>query len=229
MKWIDKYSCLLEGDGCRRDALWRTSLAWLCYPDEEWPKMGIKNCEEEGRYFRHPEVSDEDTSRDQVIMMTVAYLLNEGYIPELTYRISEKFTMSTAWMWYLALWGNKWAGRLFKLCSLFDVWFMPRYAQHLWSWMVYTLPGEHKLMNKIGLYFASQDNNLLFKLLHDKEVVLAAINNYVPHNDFRWQRNINKLDKGIRLDPTPSEEFPIDKDILYRIWKEKNYYRGVIV
>jgi len=211
MKYIDNSGMMMETgypDNGEGDALWRTSLAFICYPHLKDLLLGIHRCTV-GEMLRHPETKRRDTSRDQVVMAIVAFHVNGYTLPVVKYRISDKFTMSDSWLWYKSIRDSRKA-ILWRIISFFTPWFMPAYALHIWSWMVYCIPNT-PVLNWIGLLLCG--DNLLLRQLHGAEVEIQ----YTPHNDFYWQRNNRGPVKQSDLKETPEERYPIDLIILYRV------------
>ena len=209
MKYIDSSGMMMESgydDNGQGDALWRTSLAFICYPHSANLLLGIHRCFKD-EVLRHPQTLRRDTSRDQVVMAIVAFHLNGYRLPEVNYRISDKFTMLDSWLWYKNI-GKR--AIAWRIISFFTPWFMPAYALHVWSWMVYCIPNT-PVLNFIGLLLCG-DNQLLRKL-HGAEAEI----NHTPHNDFYWQRNNRGPVKQSDLKETPDEQYPIDVDILYKV------------
>ena len=224
-RYIDKYNCLLEDNHTEEqgmgDALWRTSLAAIAYPDKEWPREGIVNCLK-SKFKRHPEWEIDDCSRDQMIMAIVAtYLLSgERNLYGFPYHISKKFTWFGSYSWYLGMCGERVAEEWFKFISFLTIWTQPAYARHLLAWQLYTLPNDALVLNWIGRLLADR-NNFLVRLLHGGKVTENDIHWYQPMNDFRWQRSLCKPPKGVVLFGTPDEQYPIDKDVLKAIYERE--------
>jgi hypothetical protein len=219
VKYVDLTYCLLEDgydDDGKGDALWRTSLAWIAYPEEKWPYVGIDNCRPGGTTFlRHPRTARKDTSRDQVNMCVIAYKINQDRVIPVPFRISEKFTMFGAWSWYKALKGMYAQRVWFKIISFATVWFNPDYSRHILAWQLFVMPGRSPLLNWILRKL--HPNNLLIRLLCGGKVSNDEIDAYRPHRDFYWQRGRRGPVRMEDLPETPGETYPIDKAILYRI------------
>ena len=222
MRKIDEYGMMKEDYADEGDDLWRTAIAFIAYLLNRDLYDGIKLCaylDSDGMILRHPTTTRRDTSRDAVVMMTVALLLNCCPLIKLKYRISDAHTMRDSWLWWIAVSKRDIRGRMcgwiFKLISLFAVPFQPAYSQHIWSWMIYTLPGWHPVMHVMGLLIAGE-RNLLLRLLHGGCVSTEEIDAYIPKNDFYWQRDGTE---NVIIYDTPNEPYPIDKDILYTIKK----------
>jgi len=121
--WIDN-----EGEG---DALWRTAIAYITTGDKKYyngilktfrvvPKF-TKNGYVDNYHYQacrcNPEISEDDVSRDQVIMAWTSLYLNgdERKLKELVqhtkYRLSKRYLMTpTMWLWSKGLIGNNFLG-----------------------------------------------------------------------------------------------------------------------
>lgn len=224
LRWIDKYGMLLEGerdDQGRGDALWRTSLAWIAYPENTALAYGIALCFKGTRPVRHPESTRKDCSRDQVIMANVALHLNDHeMISDVPYRLSDAFTMADAWLWYRGLRDhNRWLLLLWRIVSFFMVWWMPMYAIHIWSWMVYCLHRPTPVLNVIGRLLAGR-KNILLRMLHGAHVKDRELYYVIPRKGFQWQWVPRKLPPGVTIDPISWDEpYKVDVDVLKRMRK----------
>ena len=182
-------------------------------------------------------------SRDQVIMAFVSIFLNNGgkALPRLCFKFSDKFRQTPdMWLWIKHLRGSSLAGKLFCLWHIIglppkflwnEIWWKlskkvywktryPYYALHLLSWMTYTTKDsrlKRRLQNICADYVWKTDigNHLLLFLNGMEEEVLAVSEDvfYQPKEDFRWQRNIRRLPRGVAL-PDYNGPFPIDRDIM---------------
>jgi hypothetical protein len=234
-RYKDRYNLILDDTAWphhgKGDALWRTALASIAYPDDEELDMAVQfNLMKLQRY---PGMSD-DFSRDQAIMASVAMYLNHRFVFNLPKRLSKKFKQTPDMRWWLKALRKGKEGRGFLLWHIIVTgWFMlplqslyrrvfnndesgpfPTFALHLLSWMVYCLP-DSKLKFKLNwklLHYVEPGNILLEKLnrLYIPEGKLKA----TPMSDFQWQRRYSHPARGIILIETPDCPYPIDVDIL---------------
>jgi len=239
-RYLDEYGALLEDwleDQGIPDALWRTAIGYICYKDPRMLEM-INSCFVDGYAYRHPShIGRNDCSRDQVIMAFCALLLSGEPLPALRWKFSDKFNQSGMWLWNKAIRGNKLATWLFLTGQRLTLpvkfawndliwkhfnkhyWKLrhPFYAVHLMSWMVYVLP-ESKARERLRKYCYSeigyQDiTNCLLLRLHWDDWSASAWWWDKPCTDFRWQRRLDRMPPGIRLDYY-NGDYPIDVDIL---------------
>lgn len=212
MKYIDSHGCMLESgnaDEGKGDALWRTSLAFICYPWKQDLYLGVHRCLTRPPR-RHPTLPKGECSRDQILMAIVALEITGYLLPEYEYRFCPDVTMRDVWLWYKGIKGSSICRLLWRFIAFFTVWFMPGYAVHLWAWQVYTLPGKKPILSRIGRLVSHKDNKLISLLMGKK----VNVEDYIPHNDFMWQRNNRGSVKMSDLIETPDEKYPIDLDIL---------------
>jgi len=233
-----------QGKPAIKDALWRTAILNIItggkYPTDKCYLLGY--------VFRHPHFlrdylwTENDCSRDQVIMDQVSRKITHQELPRVRIKFSDKFIQTPdMWLWMRAIRGCRVCGWLFNIWNRISLpvyfkyndWLWknrrgryfddgirgryPFYSFHLMSWMTYVLP-ETKMKRKVNLLclkiIIQQDptNDLLW-FLHGGEDFSLDPNEYLPKTDFRWQRKLDRLPPGIALDPYFGP-FPIDKDIL---------------
>ncbi len=129
-----------HGNG-QGDALWRTSLAYICYPNQKQLKKGITNCFREfnmiGKkktYIQacrcNPRYREDDVSRDQIIMALASLKINKDHnelkniVKHLPYKLSRRFSMTpTMYMWTQALLDKKIYSFWFQLFMIFELMF----------------------------------------------------------------------------------------------------------
>ena len=138
-RFIDNYGCLLQQNRhgtcieCGRgDALWRTSLAFIAYKDQQFFD-GMMACIDKNLELgkpnsikRHPATDRKDTSRDQVIMLLVALFLKgennecQELANQLKYRISNRYRWTIdSWFWVKMLGGKLWLKYLWSFLACF--------------------------------------------------------------------------------------------------------------
>jgi len=119
MMLIKKYKSWLTNNG-EGDALWRTSIAYITYPQEKKYKNGILKAfrkKENGKYQAcrcNPKIGEDDVSRDQIILAWTSLYLNndinelKDLVLNTKYRLSKRYTQTiTMWFWSRGIAGNK--------------------------------------------------------------------------------------------------------------------------
>ena len=168
--YFDKYGLMLErqswGDGGKGDSAWRTAQALISATKPEDINEITNNIMfhliKETGILRHPE-APKDTSRDQVIMLDVAFRLVDPSCHEhmkkiCKFRISEKFTWQNNWFWFkdrYLLW------RITNFYLLFFLKTQPPYAIHILCWMIYVSGQKVPLLRKKLLKIIPEKNYLL--------------------------------------------------------------------
>lgn len=182
-RYFDDYNFLLESwleDQGIPDSLWRTAIYSIINPGHT---INLYSCFKMGRVYRHPldSLRDyNDCSRDQTVMALTAMKINNMPIPDVNYRISDKFTMGDSWLWYKAIKGSRFHSALFLTLwrimlpilfkwndllwwyvqkmhtandkkNIYWRWQFPFYAFHLLSWMIYCLP-DSRAKRKLNNY-----------------------------------------------------------------------------
>lgn len=254
-RFIDKYGCLLQQNShgtcveCGKgDALWRTALAFIAYKDQQFYN-GMMACFDKNKTIgepnsikRHPSLDENDTSRDQVIMLLVALFLKEDgkecqeLASKLKFRISTRYSWSvSSWFWVKMLSGKSWYQYLWSILTCFTAcmflvnfpfkwlgitnskWYPYLFSAHLTAWMLYVTP------NNLFKWFASKimlagipKSNLLIRKLLGRKIVNT---NAVIRMGWQWQRLPWVKYHGINLSEISREEagYALDVDILESI------------
>ena len=107
--------------GGHADAPWRTGIAAFCYPEHRKKFLEfIKSCDNNGKFWRHPEHTKDDFSRDQYIMSVSALAIYEPeslekfFKPKL--KLSKRFNISPSLYFWRKLLSakNKYAIKLHR-------------------------------------------------------------------------------------------------------------------
>ena len=255
-RFIDDYRMLIEYDWEDKPAL-ANSVFRTAFLDMINGTNSTDACYYKNQIFRHPTcVMDKiihgkdfynDGSRDDLIMDHVSRKFRNIRLPEVRYKISDKFCQTPdMWLWMRAIRGHGFAEKLFLRFHLFtlpkllkrneklwekganEYWSggilgrFPFYSFHLLAWMLYVLK-ESELKSKLSKimfrYVLLKDpTNLLIRKLLGGKIEQGWVNEYEPKTDLRWQRMMERLPPGVVLDDYYGP-YPFDKDILCVIAK----------
>lgn len=133
--FIDKYNRLIDlgpkwkSKKDRRpllaDNIWRTALGCFAYPDDRPQLMeGLNSCLKNGNYWRHPDWSSDNFSRDQYIMLIAAqyFFGNPKKFPPKIKLSKRYFSGLGVWSWWKYLTsGKKIFDRLFVILTTLNL------------------------------------------------------------------------------------------------------------
>ncbi len=223
--FFDKYNMMLErsswGDNHIGDALWRTSLMAIATGKEELIEA-IKKCITINNwkygFIRHPELAEDDCSRDQAIPALIALKLHD---PGFYYRVISNlsFIIKDCVIWQDAyLWAKEKYGwwRAISFYRFLSIKFEPSYSKHLFCWQIWHSKQSMPLFKWFLLKFIIPKGNYLCRALLGDSFTIEDVKKIMrlrPMIDFRWQR-ASPWEQGRWLTLEEAEYNTLDLDVL---------------